>query len=119
MEQLLDVPSVGVLGEVLPHTITIWNHTNSLQEFALVVGNCSDFWISGDKQIRFKIHPQSTFQIQHHFIPITLGHISLPQFEIVPMKPSTLANVSQDFRIFKQQRFVFVKPATKLPMPTL
>lgn len=115
-----DVPSVGVLGELLPHTITVVNHTNSLQEFALVIGHSSDFLIAGDKQLHFKVHPQCPFHIQHHLIPVTLGHVCLPPFEIVPMKTSPLTNnLMQDFVLFKQKRYVFIKPSTKLPMPTL
>jgi hypothetical protein len=127
---------VGVLGEPIPHLITITNHTQVLQEFALVVGQSENFLISGDKQLHFKVHPQTTFHLRHHLIPLALGRLCIPQFEIVPMQSSSSSTTASstsssaisstasslstnlhDFLVFKQQRYVFIKPITKPPLP--
>jgi len=104
-ETLIDTPDHGVVGGVLPHTITIINNTNIMQDFSLSVSENSAFLVAGDKKTYFRVNPRNSYKVQHNLLPLSVGRVSYPKFELKATRMDKTLPVSQ------QERFVFIKPA--------
>ncbi|EGG14687.1 DUF1683 family protein [Cavenderia fasciculata] len=108
----VNVPSYGVVGVPLAHSIVITNNTNFLQEFELLVtnpasygGSDAPFLFAGDRVGTFSIHPESTHEIRHVLLPLVAGKHPLPHFKI------TSKRFNKELPKTKNtNEFLFVKP---------
>lgn len=100
----IDVPSVSVVGTLIPLTISITNHTELLQEFAVTVKENTHFLFSGDKTGTFCVHPNASFNFRHNLVPLTAGRQPLPQYEIISKR------FNKELSQTKQIQHIFIKP---------
>ncbi|EFA83918.1 DUF1683 family protein [Heterostelium album PN500] len=106
------VPASGTVGVPITHSISIYNNTNFLQEFDLLVinapsfgGSDSPFLFSGDKNSTFSIHPESTHEIKHVLLPLVAGKHPLPHFKIASKRFNKELPKTKN-----PNEFLFIKP---------
>eukprot|EP01133_Synstelium_polycarpum_P008031 gene8031-9435_t len=110
----VSLPPFGIVGEPLTHVISIYNNTNFLQEFDLLVINPpsygasdSPFLFAGDKITSFAIHPESVYEVRHLLLPLIAGKHPLPHFKIASKRFNKELPKTKN-----PNEFLFVKPAS-------
>jgi hypothetical protein len=98
------VPPFAVVGAVIPISVSIYNNTENLQEFALSIGENTSFLFAGDKFCNFFIHPFSSYSIKHNLVALSAGRQVLPHFQI--------SSKRYNFELVqtKQTRYIFINP---------
>ncbi|PRP75617.1 hypothetical protein PROFUN_07983 [Planoprotostelium fungivorum] len=101
-----DNPSSTVLGHLFSYMIELHNHTDTLQEFGLSVGDNGAFLFAGDKQLSsLSIHPHRSTVLRYNLLPLSAGRQPLPAIHI------TSKRLGKELPQTKQPRYIFVSPS--------
>eukprot|EP01120_Amphizonella_sp_Union-15-10_P010319 TRINITY_DN4113_c0_g1_i1.p1 TRINITY_DN4113_c0_g1~~TRINITY_DN4113_c0_g1_i1.p1 ORF type:complete len:200 (+),score=31.57 TRINITY_DN4113_c0_g1_i1:217-816(+) len=106
----METPDHGVIGDALTHRIVITNNTNVLQDFSLSVNENQSFLVAGDKKTHFRVNPKNRCVVEHRLLPMSVGRIAYPVFELRALKFDKVLPITQ------QERFVFIKPYPNTPI---
>jgi Foie gras liver health family 1/Gryzun, putative trafficking through Golgi len=100
----IEGPYEALVGQLVPITLSIHNASDLLEELQFQVKDNDSFLFSGIKRCSFKLLPHATHVVTHHFVPIAVGKVALPQFVVQSKRYNT------DIISAKQRRHVFVRP---------
>ena len=84
--------------------ITIHNHTNFLQEFALTVKDSDVFLFSGMRLSAFRVPPNKDLRLRFTLLPLVAGRHALPHFHVLSKR------YDKELPQTKLKRFVYVQP---------
>lgn len=95
----LDIPKEGKLGQSMMVTLCIQNNSFMIQDLTLTVSDSDYFLFSGTNSINFQILPFSKRSFQYNIIPLQVGHLGLPKFN-VSNKNHLLLSGNEDWTVF-------------------
>ncbi|XP_064613188.1 trafficking protein particle complex subunit 11-like [Liolophura sinensis] len=110
-----DVPAFGSVKSLLPLGYCVENRTAFLQDVEITLEPNDNFMFAGNKQVHFRVLPNSTYSLTYNLYPLTPGHVTLPRLHV---NMSRFPGSMDDVILKMLPSHIFIKPRAKEPALT-